>query len=172
MTRSVQDFWFSALCSKSAGQPDSDLGTADDHAVDVAADPATRDAEAELAAVPATGAEVEPGPLQPPDSKLLELVASIEDPQQSTAEAHATVDWGMRDFVRQAPGTGLADPAATEVVARRLGLVGSLERCIDVRVDPDANIAHRTRRAIDEAGPGVQVDDGVHRRRLRKASRH
>ena len=31
-----------------------------------------------------------------------------------------------------------------------------------------ADVAHRTRRAIDEAGPGVQVDDGVHRRRIVK----
>ena len=58
-------------------------------------------------------------------------MAGIEDPQQSTTEAHALVDRGVCDLVRQAPRTGLADPAAAEVVARRLGPVLSLERCID-----------------------------------------
>ena len=155
------------MCSKSAGHANADLGTADDHAIDVAADPAARDAEAELATVPATGAEVEPGRLQPANGQILELVTGVEDPKQSAAEFLAAVHWGERDLIGESAGARLADPAAAEVVAWRLGPVRSLERCIDVRVDPDADVAHRIRRAIDEAGPGVQVDDDGHRRQLR-----
>ena len=62
-------------------------GPATIDAVDVTAQPAARYAEAELAAVAAACAQVEPGRLQPADGQVLELVTGIEDPKQPAAEA-------------------------------------------------------------------------------------
>ena len=56
-------------------------------AIDMAADSPARDAEAELTTVPATVAQIEPSRLQPPNRQVLDLVAGIEDPQQSITEA-------------------------------------------------------------------------------------
>ena len=83
---------------------DADVGTADDHAVDVAAQAPAGDAEAELPAVTATGAQIEPGRLQPANRQVLELVTGIEDPQQSAVEVLAVVDRRERDLVGEPAG--------------------------------------------------------------------
>ena len=57
-------------------------GPADDRAVDVAAQAAAGDAEAELPAVTTPGAQIEPGRLQPANGQVLELVTGIEDAEQ------------------------------------------------------------------------------------------
>jgi hypothetical protein len=102
------------------GPDDADVGPADDRAVDVAAHPAACDAEAELAAVAATGAQVEPCGLQPAGRQVLEPMAGIEDPEPRAIEVLAAVHRRERDLVGQPPRAWLADPAAAEVGARRL----------------------------------------------------
>jgi hypothetical protein len=78
------------------------------------------DAEAELPAVTAPRAEIEPGRLQPANGQVLELVSGVEDAKQPAVESFAVVDWRERHFVGEPAGTRVADPAAAEIVARRL----------------------------------------------------
>ena len=106
---------------------DADVGAANDRTVDVTAEapPATLKPNCR----PSTsGAQVEPGRLQPANGQVLELVAGIEDPQQPAVELLAVVDRRERDLVGEPAGARLADPAAAEIVARRLGSRGGLER--------------------------------------------
>ena len=141
---------------------DADIGPADDRAVDVTAQASAGDAEAELPAVTIPGAEIEPGRLQPANGQVLELVTGIEDAEQSAAKFLAVVHRRECDLVGEPAGARLADPAAAEVVARRLRPVLGLQRCIDQCVDPDSGIADGAQRPVDETRAGIEVDDRCH----------
>ena len=91
------------------GPLDPDLGPADDHAVDVAAQPAAGGAEAELPAGPVTRAQLEAGGQEPGDGQVLEGVPDREDPQRPAVEPAVGVMLGAQILVGQAPRAGLAD---------------------------------------------------------------
>jgi hypothetical protein len=137
---------------------DADVGPGDKHAVDVTAETSAGDAEAELPAIACPGAEVEPGGLQPANGQILELVTGVENAKQPAVEFPAVIYRRERKLVGEPAGARLADPAAAEVVARRLRPVLGFQRRIDKRVDTNAGIAHCARCAVDEARPGIQVD--------------
>ena len=113
---------------------DADRRAGDDHPVDVAAQPAAGGLEAELAAVGALVAQVEPGLAQPADRHRLEGVAGVEDAQDRPVEVGARVLRRVGDLVDQLPLAGLADPAAAEIVARGLAAVPRHQRRVDVGV--------------------------------------
>jgi hypothetical protein len=117
--------------------------------------PPAGDAEPELLAVPVARAQIEAGSAQPAYGQILELVAGVEDPQQPTIELLARVLGRQGDLVRKPPGAGLADPAAAQVVSRRLRPAGGLQRPVDQGVDPQPGIGDRAGPAVDEAGAGV-----------------
>jgi hypothetical protein len=78
-------------------------------------------------------------------------VTGIEDTKQPAVELLAIVHRRERDLVGQPAGARLADPAAAEIVAPRLGSRGRLERRVNQRVDPDADVADCAQSAVDEA---------------------
>ena len=86
---------------------DADVGTADDHPVDMAADAPVGGDEAELLAVAAMGAQVEAGGAQPADRQGLELVAGIEDAERAAVEALAGIHRRTGELVDQFAGTRL-----------------------------------------------------------------
>ena len=66
----------------------------------MAPDTSDRDGEAELAAIPLLGDQIDPGGAEPVDSKILELVADGEDPKRLAAEVRAV---GIPSRESQAP---------------------------------------------------------------------
>ena len=91
--------------------------------------------EAELPAVAAAGAQLEARGPQPVDGEVLERVARGEDAQRLAGEGLVRILRRVRIFVGKAPGTGLADPAGAEIVARRLQAVTREERLVDMGID-------------------------------------
>ena len=73
---------FQRLVFEECRPGDANVRTADDHAVDVPLDPPTCCLEAELAAVTATGAEIEARIAHPGDGQVFKSVARGEDAQR------------------------------------------------------------------------------------------
>ena len=143
------------------GRPcDANIGPADDDAIGMTTQSAARGDEAELLAVGAPVAQIEPGSTEPADRKFLEHVAGGEDAQDAAVEVAARVLRRVGDLVDQLAGAVLADAAAAEVVAWLLPLIAGYECGIDVHVDADGDVAVSgpiRRSAIDQAGLVVQV---------------
>src|SRR5690606_38771108 len=140
------------------GPVQTDIGASDDHAVDMAAQSPARRREPELSAVRALGAKVEARAAQPADGERLELVAGVEDAQDRAIEFPSLILGRMGHLVDELARAGLADPAAPEIIARRLPTIACDERRIDQRIDPIGHADRVADAAIDEAGAVVEID--------------
>src|SRR5690606_9328597 len=114
----------------------ADGGPTKDHAVDMTADAATGDREAELLSIRTDITQIETGNAQPANGQGFEAVARLEDAKRPAIEAFPFVDGRVGDFVDELPRTWLPDPAAAEVVAWRLLTLAIDQGGIDQAVDP------------------------------------
>ena len=109
-------------------------GPAGQHAIYVAADPATGDREAELLPTrPITLArvEIEAGGAQPGDGDILQRVPDAKDTQQPPIEICALILWGLYEFELQRSLADMAQAGAAEIDARRRGQVAGDQGRVD-----------------------------------------
>ena len=98
---------------------DADVGTVDDHAVDVPAEASVRDREAELFAIALVRAQIETGQTQPADGHLLETMAGLEYAQHAAGEIGAVVDRHLHQLVAEPAHARFTDARGAEIIARR-----------------------------------------------------
>ena len=104
------------------------FGCRGNDAVDMTADAAARDREAELLAIRVialAGVEIDPGGAEPADGQVLERMADGEDAQRLAGEVRALVLRRAGELELQGALAGMTEARAAEIVARRAGLAFS-----------------------------------------------
>ena len=120
---------------KKNGPRRPDIGTTNDHAIDVPANTAVGGDKTELVAVATVGAKIKASGTQPTYGQRLKLVAGIENSKGATIKALAVIQCGVGVFEYQFSGAGLANPAATEIGAGSLRAIALNKRIVDQHID-------------------------------------
>ncbi|WP_347267745.1 hypothetical protein [Paracoccus sp. (in: a-proteobacteria)] len=121
-------------------------------------EPARHGREAELAAIGAFGAQVEPGDPEPARDNVLGAMACIEDPQDARFELLSLVLGDSEIVELDLAQTGAPEPRGTDIGAGALGAISRRQGAIDRGRDGGGDRRSRCVLAIEATRAMVQVD--------------